>query len=124
MQFKVHEVTKYHVDAQLGGGTGFIAMNKPAYNALPAAARQIVDRNSGLEVSGAFGKVVDGIQAQQRAAVAAMPGHVMVELSRVEQDRWHQLAQPVIDQWARETPNGQKLLATFKAELAKAELTR
>jgi TRAP-type C4-dicarboxylate transport system substrate-binding protein len=123
-QFKVHEVTKYHVDAQLGGGTGFIAMNKSAYNALPASARQIVDRNAGLEVSAAFGKVVDGIQAQQRAAVAAMPGHVMVELSRAERERWRQMAQPVIDQWVRDTPNGEKLLETFKAELAKAELTR
>ena len=124
MQFKVHEVTKYHVDAQLGGGTGFIAMNKSAYNALPAAARQIIDRNSGREVSAAFGKVVDGIQAQQRAAVAAMPGHVMLELSTAEQQRCRQMAQPVIDQWVRDTPNGEKLLATFKAELAKAELTR
>jgi TRAP-type C4-dicarboxylate transport system substrate-binding protein len=124
MQFKVHEVTKYHVDAQLGGGTGFIAMNKAAYSALPASARQIIDRNSGREVSAAFGKVVDGIQSQQRAAVAAMPGHTMIELSRVERDRWRQMAQPVIDQWVRDTPNGEKLLATFKGELAKAELSR
>jgi TRAP-type C4-dicarboxylate transport system substrate-binding protein len=124
MQFKVHEVTKYHVDAQLGGGTGFIAMNKSAYNGLPAAARQIIDRNSGLEVSRAFGKVVDGIQAHQRAAVTAMPGHVMIDLSPAEQQRWRRMAQPVTDQWARETPNGDKLLAAFKAELAKAEAAR
>jgi TRAP-type C4-dicarboxylate transport system substrate-binding protein len=124
MQFKVHEVTKYHVDAQLGGGTGFVGMNKAAYSALPATARRIFDRNSGLDVSRGFGKVVDSIQAQQRAAVAGMPGHTIIELSAAEKQRWRQMAQPVTDQWVRDTPNGEKLLAAFKAELAKAEATR
>jgi TRAP-type C4-dicarboxylate transport system substrate-binding protein len=121
MQFKVHEVTKYHLDIALGSGTGFIAMNKRSYASLPASAKQIIDRNSGREVSVGFAKVVDGIQAQQRAAVAGMPGHTLTKLDAAEEQRWRAMAEPVIDQWAKATPNGAQALAAFKAELAKAK---
>jgi TRAP-type C4-dicarboxylate transport system substrate-binding protein len=119
MQFKVHEVTKYHLDARLGGGTGFIAMHKATYAALPAAAKQIIDANSGVGVSTGFAKVVDNIQAQQRAAVAAMPGHTMTAFDPAEEARWRRMVEPMIDQWAKSTPNGAAVLAAFKAEMAK-----
>jgi TRAP-type C4-dicarboxylate transport system substrate-binding protein len=121
MQFKVHEVTKYHLDAQLGGGTGFIALHKPSYLALPAAARQIIDRNSGVGVSTGFGKVVDAIQAQQQSAVSRLPEHRTMGLDDEEQQRWRKMVEPVIDRWTKSAPNGAQVLAAFRAELQKAE---
>lgn len=120
-QFKLQEVTKDHLDVALGSGASFFAMNKGAYTALSAAAKQVIDRNSGVDVSTGYGKVLDDIHAQQRATVAAMPGHTITKLEAAEEERWRKVVEPTVDQWATTTPNGAAVVAAFKAELAKAK---
>ena len=47
VQFKLPEVTNYHLETMLGSSTGFVLMNKPAYARLPEAARKVFDANTG-----------------------------------------------------------------------------
>jgi len=38
-----------------------------------------------------------------------------------EEARWRKLVAPVAEQWARETPNGARVLEAFRAEIAAFE---
>ncbi len=120
-QFKLQEVTKYHLEVALGSGAGFVAMNKRAYAALSAKGKQIIDRNSGVEISTGMGQTVDKIQAVQRAGISGMPGHTITTLDAAEERRWYALVEPTVERWAKATPNGAAALAAFKVELAKAK---
>jgi TRAP-type C4-dicarboxylate transport system substrate-binding protein len=117
-QFKVHEVTKYHVEAFMGSLTGFVMMSKPAYEKLPRKAKDVFDRTTGTALSKRFGIALDGIAKRQRAAVEAMPDHTIITLSPDERARWEKQVQPVYDHWVARVPDGAKVLAAFRAALA------
>jgi TRAP-type C4-dicarboxylate transport system substrate-binding protein len=120
LQFKIHEVTKYHLNVQLGSSAGYMLMNKDAYAKLPAKGRSALDANSGYAVSRAFGATLDDIAEEQYATVSKMSGHTMASLEAKELDRWIARVTPLIDEWAKATPNGAKILAAFKSEVAKS----
>jgi hypothetical protein len=44
----------------------------------------------------------------------------MASLDAKELERWVARVTPLIDEWAKATPNGEKILAAFKAEVAKS----
>ena len=119
VQFKLPEVTSYHLETMLGSSTGFVLMNKPAYAKLPKAAQQAIDANSGRVLSARYGHELDGIAADQRKEVGAMPGHQVLELPPAEMARWREKAASVYDEWVARTPDGAKVLAAWKTELKK-----
>src|SRR5262249_49333113 len=57
--FKLDEVTHYHVTAALGGGPGGVWMSKAKYLSLPLEARKILDENSGESASRRSGYLLD-----------------------------------------------------------------
>ena len=118
-QFKVHEVTSYHVEAFMGSLTGFVMMNKPAYEKLPQKAKDVFDRNSYGALSKRFGVALDGIARAQRAAVEKLPGHTIITLSAAERARWEKQVQPAFDHWVERVPDGAKVLVAFRDALAK-----
>ena len=46
--FKVHEVTKHHLDAALGSDAAMLFMNRQRYESLPAKAKAAIDKHSYL----------------------------------------------------------------------------
>jgi len=118
-QFKVHEVTNFHVEAFMGSLTGFVMMNKPAYEKLPQAAKDVFDRTTGTALSKRFGIALDGIAKAQRAAVEKMPGHTIITLSPAERARWEKQVQPAFQHWVERVPDGAKVLTAFRAALKK-----
>ena len=54
--YKLAEVTSYHYEMRLGASTGMVFMAKKRYDALPPAAKKILDDNSGEAASRAWGK--------------------------------------------------------------------
>jgi TRAP-type C4-dicarboxylate transport system substrate-binding protein len=118
--FKLAEVTYYHVDVPLGGAPALIFMARKKYDSLPAAARRAIDANSGEKPTREFGKFWDATQTSARAQVADLKGQTIVTLSTQKFEPWRQRAQAVVDQWAAETPGGAKVLAAFRAEIARA----
>ena len=119
LQFKIAEVTNYHLDTGLGSGTGFVLMNKDVYARLAQKGKDAIDRNSGRVLSQNFGKALDKVAADQRAEVSKMGGHQIASLAPAEQARWEAAMRPVYDKWIARTPDGAKVLDSFRAELTK-----
>jgi TRAP-type transport system periplasmic protein len=121
--FKLDEVTKYHVEAPLGEAPAFVFMNKATYDALPPKAKAAVDRYSGEAFSAALGQANEAAGEGEAKAVAAEPGHSVTKLSPEQYALWKARIQPVIDAWTKPTPDGAKVLATYRDELQKLTAT-
>ncbi len=120
VQFKLQEVTSYHLDVSFGTPAGFTLMSKASYDRLPAKAKAAIDKYSGEPFSRRMGVALSKTAAFQKAYVAKLPGHHMVDLDSKEEARWEMAAAPVVQEWIKTTPNGANVLAAFKAELKKA----
>jgi TRAP-type C4-dicarboxylate transport system substrate-binding protein len=94
-------------------------MNKPAYARLPEKARSAFDASTGRALSARYGRELDGIAANQRKEVSAMPGHQVVPLPSAERERWREAARSVYDKWIERTPDGAKVLAAWRDALKK-----
>jgi TRAP-type C4-dicarboxylate transport system substrate-binding protein len=121
--YKLAEVTTYHVDAPLGGSTAIVIMTKKRYDALSAAGRKAIDDNSDEKQTRFFGATWDRNADENKAATAALPGQVITKLDPPTAERWKQISEPVLTQWAAGQPNGAEVLAKFRALLAEAEAT-
>lgn len=121
LQFKVHEVTNYHLESWIGGATAFLMMNKSVWQRLPQPGKDVFTRNSGRALSARFGHALDAIALKQHDTVEAMPGHTVVALDDTQRALWAKRVAPVYDQWIARVPEGAKVLAAFRAEMAKLE---
>ncbi len=117
--FKLDEVTTYHLEAPLGAAPGFVFMNKDAYAALPAQAKKAIDEFSGASFSKQLGEANVLEQSDERDRLKAEPRQHDSELSAAEYARWQARVQPIVEAWAKQTPDGAKVLAACRAELEK-----
>lgn len=115
--FKLIEVTTYHIDAPLGSAVAVIFMAKDKYNALPPAARAIIDANSGEGASREYGRLWDRVAERARQLIKATPGQQLVVPTAVETAAIRQKTAPVIADWLAATPDGQQTLDQFTAAL-------
>jgi TRAP-type C4-dicarboxylate transport system substrate-binding protein len=123
---RIHELVKFHT-AIPGAPTlytagFFLAMNRAKYDGLPAELRQIVDRNSGA----AFARLAGNMWDTQAKAVTEMVkarGNTINTISEAEKVRWIKATEPVTAEWIGQMKgrniDGAKLIADFKAALAK-----
>jgi len=56
------------------------------------------------------------------AQLKAMPDQNFSELAAEESARWKAILAPIAEAWAKETPDGTRVLASFKEEAAKAHV--
>jgi TRAP-type transport system periplasmic protein len=120
--FKLGEVTFYHIDTTLGGSAGMTFMSKKKFEGLPAAARKIIEEESGEKQSRLFGKFWDDVNDEGRQAIKGMGDkHKIVTLSEDQKAKWDSKIKPLTEDWIKTTPGSQKILDAFKAELAKVK---
>jgi TRAP-type C4-dicarboxylate transport system substrate-binding protein len=119
--FKLGEVTSHHVDTQLGGGPGWIVMAKKKYQALPQEVRKILDAESGEPQTRRWGAFFDALANRIHQTIAASKDHTIIKLSKEQEDIWKTRLATIRDDWVRQTPGGQKVLDTFRVELAKVK---
>jgi TRAP-type transport system periplasmic protein len=117
--FKLDEVTKYHVTAPLGEAPAFVFMNKAAYAALPAQAKQAIDKYSGESFSEKLGANNQAAAEGEAKKVATRPGHTVTELSPAEYAKWEARIRSVDEAWVKQAPDGAKVLAAYREEIAK-----
>ncbi len=117
--WKLYEVTKDHINAPLGEAPAFVFMNKTAFARLPAKAKEAVDRHSGEPFSEKLGSANEAADRAESRTVAAMPGQSVRRLSAAQYKIWKARVQPVIDTWVRHAPDGAKILAAYRDEIAK-----
>lgn len=119
--FKLAEVTTYHVDTWMGASPGAMFMARKRYDALPEAARKVLDANSGEAESKAFGAFWDSEQKLGLSMVSAMPGQTIVKLNPQQEATWKRHADAAAAAWAKSVPDGEALLTTFRDLLAKVK---
>jgi len=122
---KIDELTRYHSEPDASQPTihtsvFLFAMNKAKYDSLPADLKQVIDANSGIELSGQIGRIFGAAEEINRKRMPA--GSVNV-IPNAEIERWKNLGQPVIDGWVKEVTaqgaDGKGLLAAARALIAK-----
>jgi TRAP-type C4-dicarboxylate transport system substrate-binding protein len=111
--FKLQEVTRYHLDVPLGGDPALLFINKKKYDGLPPKARAAVDKYSYLALTQKLGEAIDQQWIDSRNLVKDR----VVTLSASEEEQWRKALAPVAGQWAKDTPNGAKVLAAFREEI-------
>jgi TRAP-type C4-dicarboxylate transport system substrate-binding protein len=112
--FKVHEVTKHHLDEALGSDSAMLFMNKQSYDKLPAKAKAAIDKNSYLPLARKLGEKTTAEWERTRNLVK----DTVTTLAPAEQKRWQEALAPIAKEWAASTPGGDKVLAAFRAEVA------
>jgi TRAP-type C4-dicarboxylate transport system substrate-binding protein len=117
--FHLDEVTKYHIDASLGGGPGGVWMMKKKYQSLPQDVRKLLDDNSGEAQSRVAGQILDQLQAKVRSNLSKAPDQKVASLSPDQSAKWKAMAEPVLDEWAAISPDNAKVLTLVKQEVAK-----
>ncbi len=118
---KANELTKFHSETDhdenaIYTTTFVFAMNKEAYSRLTPRQKEIIDNNSGLEVSGWIGKVFSEADAAGKGTVAVDSVNT---ISATELTRWKNAAQAVTDAWISEMnekgKDGLALVSSAKA---------
>jgi len=117
--FRINEVATNHFMMQLGPVPLALVMNKDAYDALPDAAKAILDENAGESLARQFGDVQLGIQTSRLASTQEIDGHNFVFPNDAQQAEIDSIMQGVIDEWTASHPNGATLLAALNEELGK-----
>jgi len=118
--FKLYEVANYHLEGvPLGEPSGFIIMNRQVYDKLPANAKEAIDRFSGEPFSRDYGAWFKMDLGRGRQRVASLPNQHITTLTPQEKERWKKALEPVVNDWVARTPNGAKILETYRAELKK-----
>lgn len=101
---KANELTRFHSEPDPSQPaiytTVFLfAMNRQRYDALTPEQRQVIDANSGVELSGQFGKIMSDADATGRASVPAESINVV---AAPEVGKWIDLTRAVSDRWIAE----------------------
>jgi len=124
---KVQEIARFHTEtdpnmAALYTAVFLLAMNRKTYEGLPPDLRSIIDRNSGLSLSGQAGRLWEEQKAPARK-LAIERGNTVYVVPAAELALWQRAAQPVLVDWVRDMAkrglDGEGLLADARALIAR-----
>jgi TRAP-type C4-dicarboxylate transport system substrate-binding protein len=118
--FKLAEVTTYHVDVPMSGASGMVFMSRKRWDALPAAAKKVLEENSGEAQSRAFGAFWNRIAEETKAELRKMPRHTVTTLTPAQAKKWQEAITPVVAEWTKTTPDGEKILSTYRTLVQQA----
>jgi TRAP-type C4-dicarboxylate transport system substrate-binding protein len=120
--FKLAEVTNYHVDTTLGTSVGMIFMSKKKYESLSPAVKKVLDAHSGETASRAFGTFWDTERKDgKEQTIARGDKRTIVTLTPEQTTAWRQKMAPLEAAWTARTPDGAKVIAAYRAEIAKVQ---
>jgi len=116
--FKLNEVTTYHIQTSLTGEGAHQIMSRDSYAKLPDKAKRTIDKLGGLHYSKMYADAIAAMDKQGIDMTNAVPGQTIVNLDPAEEARWKARAEAVVNEWAAKTPDGPKVLAAYRAEIA------
>jgi TRAP-type C4-dicarboxylate transport system substrate-binding protein len=116
--FKLAEISHYHLSVPIGGEVTFIVMNKDSYAKLPAKGKAAIDKNIGDGLAKRVGHLLDETDEEVSAKIGAEQGQTVAALAPDEEARWKARVTPVVEQWAKVTPGGAKVLAAYRETIA------
>ena len=113
--FRIGDAAKNHYEVPLGGAAAGVLMNWESYNALPPAARAVIDKMSGESLSRSHGVEFDRQYRENLEKAKGDKEHVFTFPSAAEREALKKRVQPVIDKWVKDNPEGRKRLDAFVA---------
>lgn len=119
--FRLTEVSTHYVTGvPLGSPPAFVIMNLRSYASLSAKGKQIIDKYSGAVLSGQAGSALERLAHGARARILKAGKYKVTQLNDAQAKAWTQALDGVVEKWAKETANGQKVLDQYRIELKKA----
>lgn len=115
--FRIGDAAKNHVIVPMGAISMIIAMNKKTYEGLGPKAKAAIDKHSGEAMSRLFAEVAGRDEVMILEKLKKDPQHNVVIPVGEDMKSWKDAAQPIVDDWKKKTPNGEKLLKAFQEEL-------
>jgi len=115
--FKLDEVTSYHITAAFGGGPGGVWMAKAKFNALPDKVKKILMDNSGETQSRRAGQILDNLGTKVRDDLSHKPGQTVVSLSAEQNKKWGAALSQIAEEWGKTDDAHRQVLAKTR-ELA------
>ncbi len=124
---KLDELTPFHTEFARGvpgfnNNIQFMIMNNEAFQKLPADLQAVINRNSGLELSGYFGRGIAEYDPVVRKSVVDR-GNTVHVVGKAETEEFIRLSAPVTDDWVKDMNSkgfdGKKLLDTARALIQK-----
>jgi TRAP-type C4-dicarboxylate transport system substrate-binding protein len=106
--FRIGDAAKFHLEVPIGTAAAGIFMNLDAYNALPANARAVIDRHSGVALSRLHGVEFDKRYRANLEKTKPMKDHSFVFPSAAEREAIRSRLQPITERWIKENPDGRK----------------
>ncbi len=116
--FKLTDIVKHHLLEPLGTAEAVIIMNNAAYAKLPPKAKRVIDANSGTFFTDWFNKFIDQSGKKSIDDIEHMQGQTVTALSPAEHALWQKKVEPVIADWEKRTPDGARVLAAFRKQVA------
>ncbi len=98
--FKLDEVTHYHIVAAMGGGPGGVWMAKAKYQSLPPEVRAIIDENSGEAQSRKAGRGLDQREVEVPKELETKKAQTVATLTPEQAKAWQAALAPLFDNWA------------------------
>ena len=116
--YKVNEVFSNHTHVSLGAEVAWMMMNKDSYAKLPEKGKATIDKFGGVYFSNMMARVIDD-QEKESIEITKGKGQSIYTLAPDEDARWHRALAPITEGWVKATPDGDKVLAAFREEIAK-----
>ena len=115
-------VTSYHVDTTLGTSVAMIFMSKKKYSSLSPEVKKVLDAHAGEAASRAFGAWWDQERKDGKAqTIARGAKRTIVQLTDAQTAAWREKMKPLEAAWVARTPDGPKIIAAYRAALAKLQ---
>lgn len=121
--FKLDEVTHYHIDASLGGGPGGVWMAKAKFDALPDAAKKILMDNSGEAWSRRAGQILDKLGNEERDRLSHEADQIVVSPSTEQDKKWDAALSSIDSEWAATDDAHRQVLAKARELAAQVKTT-
>jgi len=96
--FKVHELLKYYTPADFYSMVYWVAMNKKKFDSLPEDIKKVIEKNSGLPFSRAFGKSCDESKTAMKQ-ICIDAGMQEINFPKIEIQKLLGLTNPLKQQW-------------------------
>jgi TRAP-type transport system periplasmic protein len=116
--FGLDRVTNNHFFIGLGAVPLAILMNKKKFDALPEAARAVIERNAGAALTKTWIDSITSYNAANLEKLKSNPKNKIVFPSQDEIDKAQALLAPVREEWVAASPRHKELKAALDAELA------
>ena len=118
--FRIAEVSKYQLfEIPLGSPAGFVVMNPGVPGKLSDAGRKVLAAEIGEKMSRQMGACFQKLDGFLRKKLHDDKTQHFITLEPAEKAKFEKALQPVIDQWIKETPDGDKIYAAFKKDVSK-----